>query len=103
MLIKAHNQVFLVSNTEQGIHPISEIKDAAGLFKEGEKAISGHNFDTNLTEANLDELNEKKVKIKEDITKSNQQSSLSNYVDVKDKVRFSDQIKNKVKNLKPLQ
>ncbi|MBT4790527.1 MAG: FliO/MopB family protein [Halobacteriovoraceae bacterium] len=102
MLIKAHNQVFLVSNTDQGIHPISEIKDAAGLLKDGEKSINGHNFDSNLTEAVVDKTNDQKIQIKEDITKSNQQSSLSSYLNVKDKVKFSDQIKKKVKNLKPL-
>lgn len=103
MLVKAHNQVFLVSNTDAGIHPISEINDVAGLFKEGEKAISGTNFDTKLTSANLDEKIEQKVKIKEDISESNQASSLSSYVAVKDKVKFSDQIRKKAKNLKSLQ
>ncbi|MFT6630537.1 MAG: flagellar biogenesis protein FliO/sulfur relay (sulfurtransferase) DsrC/TusE family protein [Bacteriovoracaceae bacterium] len=102
MLIKAHNQVFLVSNTDQGIHAISEIKDAAGLLKDGEIALSGHNFDSNLGEANDDELNDKKITLKDDITQSNQQSSLSSYTNVKEKVSFSDQLKKKVKNLKPL-
>lgn len=103
MLIKAHNQVFLVSNTDQGIHPISEIKDAAGLFKEGEKALSGMNFDTNLESADEDDTLEGKIKIKENIRESNKESSLSSYMDVKTKVSFSDQLKKKVKNLKPLQ
>ncbi len=102
MLVRAHNQVFLVSNTDTGIHPISEIRDAAGLFKEGEKALSGMNFDTNLDEANKDEKIETKVKLKEDISESNKESSLSSYMNVKEKVKFSDQIKKKVKNLKPL-
>ncbi len=103
MLIKAHNQVFLVSNTDQGIHPISEIKDAAGLFKEGEKALSGMNFDTNLTQADEDEGLSARIKMKENIKESNKESSLSSYLDVKTKVSFSDQLKKKVKNLKPLQ
>ncbi len=103
MLIKAHNQVFLVSNTEQGIHPISEIKDAAGLFKAGEKELSGHNFDTNLEVAEGEPELDKKIVLKEDITKSNKESSLSSYLNVKEKVSFSDQLKKKVKNLKPLQ
>lgn len=103
MLIKAHKQVFLVSNTDSGIHPISEIKDVAGLFKDGEKALSGFNFDTDINESSADETIENRVKIKEDITKSNQESSLTSYLDVKDKVKFSEQIKKKVKNLKQLQ
>ncbi|MBD66163.1 MAG: hypothetical protein CME62_13205 [Halobacteriovoraceae bacterium] len=103
MLIKAHNQVFLVSNTDQGIHPISEIKDAAGLFKAGEKALSGHNFDSKLTLADEDETIDSKIKLKEDITQSNAKAALSSYEPIKDKVKFSDQIKKKVKDLKPLQ
>jgi flagellar biogenesis protein FliO len=102
MLIKAHNQVFLVSNTDAGIHPISEIADAAGLIKGGEKSISGHNFDTKLTLASDDETNDDKIKIKEDISLSNQKSSISSYEEVKEKVSFSDQLKKKVKGLKPL-
>lgn len=103
MMIRAHNQVFLVSNTDSGIHPISEIRDVAGLLKDGEKKIAGNNFDDSLLSSNNDETIETKVKIKEDITKSNKESSLSDYLEVKDKVKFSDQIKKKVKNLKPLQ
>jgi len=103
MLIKAHNQVFLVSNTDSGIHPISEIKDVSGLLKDGEKIIAGDNFDDSLGSANLDSSTSKKVKIKEDITQSNKQSSLSSLMGVKDRVKFSDQIKKKVKGLKPLQ
>jgi len=103
MLIKAHNQVFLISNTDQGIHAISEIKDAAGLLKEGEKTISGHNFDTNLGLAQANPTNDKKIKIKEDITQSNKVSSLSSYENVEEKVKFSDTLKKKVKSLKPLQ
>lgn len=102
MMIKAHNQVFLVSNTDAGIHPISEINDVAGLLKDGERKIAGDNFDDNLGLAGKEESIESKIKLKEDITKSNKQSSLSDYIDVKDKVKFSDQIKKKVKNLKPL-
>lgn len=100
MLIQAHNQVFLVSNTDAGIHPISEIKDPSGLIKNGEKIISGSNFDDSL---NTSSKEDKKFKLKEDISASNKQSSLSDLIGPKDKVKFSDQLKNKVKNLKPLQ
>lgn len=103
MLVKAHNQVFLVSNTDSGIHPISEIRDVAGLFKSGEKTISGQNFDTNFLTAEEDEQIEDRVKLKEDITISNQESARASYKEVKEKVKFSDQLKKKVQNLKPLQ
>lgn len=100
MLIQAHNQVFLVSNTDAGIHPISEINDPAGLIKNGEKIISGTNFDDSLKSSTVED---KKFKLKEDILASNKESSLSETISPKDKVKFSDQLKNKVKNLKPLQ
>ncbi len=103
MLVKAHNQVFLVSNTEAGIHAISEIKDVAGLLKGEEKSLTGHNFDTNLGTADSDTLLESRIKVKDDISLSNQASSLSDYGNVKEKVKFSDQLKKKVKGLKPLQ
>lgn len=103
MLIKAHNQVFLVSNTDSGIHPISEIKDVAGLLKDEEKTLAGTNFDTKFEEADEDPKTETKIKLKEDIMQSNRESSLSAYSEVKDKIKFSDQIKQKVKDLKSLQ
>lgn len=103
MMIKAHNQVFLVSNTEAGIHPISEIRDVAGLIKDEEKTLVGHNFDSNLDFAEADPINDAKIKIKEDISESNKESSLSSYNQIKDKIKFSDQIKEKVKGLKSLQ
>lgn len=103
MLVKAHNQVFLVSNTDAGIHPISEIKDAAGLFKSEEKSLSGTNFDTNLNIADVDSELESRIQLKEDITQSNRSSAMANYSDVKEKVTFSQQIKQKAKKLKQLQ
>jgi flagellar biogenesis protein FliO len=103
MLIRAHNQVFLVSNTDAGIHAISEINDVSGLIKDGEKIIAGNNFDDSLGDADSDEKLVSKVKMKEDISQSNKQSSLSAFIGTKDRVKFSDQIKKKVKGLKPLQ
>ena len=102
MMVRAHNQVFLVSNTDSGIHPISEIRDVAGFLKEGERKIAGNNFDDSLGAAGSETALEEKIKLKEDITKSNKQSSLSDYKGVRDKVKFSDQIKKKAKSLKPL-
>ena len=103
MMIKAHNQVFLVSNTEAGIHPISEIRDVAGLIKDEERTLVGTNFDTKLDFAEADPINDAKIKIKEDISESNKASSLSSYNEIKEKIKFSDQIKEKVKGLKSLQ
>lgn len=72
------------------------------LLKNGEKTITGHNFDTNLESSTQDENNDSKIKIKEDIMLSNKESALSSYSEIKEKVKFSDQLKKKVKNLKPL-
>ncbi len=100
LLVKAHKQVFLVGSSETGLNLISEVSDPAGLFKEEERAVSNLNFDTSIevaTEKNVDQ------KIKEDISVSNTMAKNSETDKVRDKVKFSDQIKAKVKSLKPLQ
>jgi len=93
LLIKAHEQVFLVSNTDTGMNLISEINDMNGLFKEGEKQVSGINFDTELGSA---ESTPKVFKTKEIL-------DIPAEEEVDDKVKFSDQIKKKMKSLKSLQ
>jgi flagellar biogenesis protein FliO len=110
MLVKAHNQVFLVGSSEQGLNLISEIKDVSGLFKEGEKEISGSNFDSTLNTA---QTYTKDFKLKDEILTSAPEgegkaptsglSELLNEKPVQDTVKLSDQIKNKVKGLKSLQ
>lgn len=105
LMIRAHNQVFLVGNSEKGMHSLGEITDVTGLLKTGEKDVSGSNFDTNLGTA---EQGEKEFRIKEvlsEVAVTNEPKTSTALVksDAKDKVRFSDQIKNKVKGLKPLQ
>jgi flagellar biogenesis protein FliO len=109
LLIKAHNQVFLVGSSEGGLNLISEVNGTAGVIKEGEAAIAGDNFDTNLNVANV---NEKDFKLK-DILSSEKDLAGTQYLPdhlkeksaqkTKDKVSLSDQIKHKVKGLKPLQ
>lgn len=130
IMIKAHKQVFLISNTEAGMTLVSEIKDVAGLIKTGEEEITGSNFDTNLYSANK---TEKQFKLKEVDTRNSygedddfEMDSLDDMLNdsvpaknagkktstnalasiektpVQDQVRFSDTIKNKVKNLKQL-
>src|SRR5690606_33110515 len=51
MLIRAHDQVFLVGSSENGLQLISEIKNPSGLMKEGERALAGDNFDTQLSKS----------------------------------------------------
>jgi len=119
MMIKAHRQVFLISSTENGIQLISEISDVTGLIKTGEREISGTNFDSNLDDAQVGSVS---FNLKNESLQNT--TSLDNYLSasdedfeggvdtyainamknkpIKDNVKFSDQIKSKVKNLKPL-
>tara|TARA_R110002072_G_scaffold534_5_gene3805 strand:+ start:60419 stop:61540 length:1122 start_codon:yes stop_codon:yes gene_type:complete len=106
VLVRAHNQVFLVGSSETGLQLISEVNDVSGLMKDGEKQIAGDNFDTNLGSANS---NNKEFKLK-DVISENKTASQSEGLDklladtaTEDKVKLSDQIKDKVKNLKSLQ
>ena len=105
MLIRVHRQIFLISSTEKGINLLSEIKDVFGLLKEGELQVSGTNFDKNLREAKNKEFN-----LKEVLNDSNQDSlekkdfsNLKKEKSIKDEVKLSDQIKDKIKALRPLQ
>ena len=98
MLIKAHNQVFLVANTEKGMEFLSEVNDIAGMMKDGEKSLAGSNFDSDLGTADLLEQN---FKLKEDIEKPANVELKTNIV--QDSVKLSQKIKDKVKTLKPLQ
>lgn len=113
ILVKAHNQVFLVGAGENGMNLISEINDVTGLIKSGEQQVSGSNFDTNMVAA---QNNVKQFKLKEvysvqndnvnENNNSDQEGSLTSFLEkkpVEDKVKLSDQIKSKVKNLKSLQ
>lgn len=109
MLIRAHDQVFLVGSSENGLQFLSEVNNPAGLMKEGERALAGDNFDTQLTSAPTKEFRLKDTAAANASAVNSADVSLDKFLDssatdkVKDKVRFSDQIKSKVKNLKPLQ
>jgi flagellar biogenesis protein FliO len=111
MLVRAHEQVFLISNTDQGMQLISEVKDMNGLMKDGEKKVAGYNFDDKLDDSSADDEIESRVTLKEDINQSapiNTKEAIKDYLmpvgnDVKERVKFSDQIKKKVKDLKPMQ
>src|SRR5690606_33489069 len=69
LLIKAHNQAFLVSSSESGMQFIAEVKDVPGLVKEGERAIAGDNFDDSVNVAETAAPREE-IKVKEDIYQS---------------------------------
>lgn len=115
MMVKAHNQVFLIGTSEAGIQFLSEIKDVTALLKNGEKDEIGDNFDMNLDTA---EIVGKEMKLKEAYNQqadfeeertAQSQGKLDNFLanapvkEVKDQVKFSDQIRNKIKGMRPLQ
>jgi flagellar biogenesis protein FliO len=104
MVVKAHKQIFLVSNSENGIQFLSEMTDTSGLIKEGEKFVTGTNFDLNLGNAETT-TNEIAFKIKEDINESTpipEEKGIQG-LSAKDIVKFSDELKKKAKKLKPIE
>lgn len=106
MVIKAHKQIFLVANSENGIQFLAEMTDTTGLIKEGEKQVTGSNFDLNLGAAENLAFNEDfGLKLKENINESTpvtEKKSLSDLT-AKDIVKFSDELKKKAKKLKPIE
>jgi flagellar biogenesis protein FliO len=104
MVVKAHNQIFLVSNSESGIQFLSEMTDTNGLIKEGEKQVTGTNFDLNLGSAEASNY-EPTFKIKENINESTPISEPKGIaaLTAKDIVKFSDELKKKAKKLKPIE
>lgn len=111
LMVKAHNQVFLLGSSESGINLISEVEDVTGLFKDGEKKLAGDNFDTNLSQADVAEKNFKLKEVNTSYQQEEQEAStqgsltdlLNEKQTPKDSVKLSDQIKDKVKSLKSLQ
>ena len=86
LLVKVHHQLLLLSNSEAGITFLSEVEDQVGALKKGESEVVGSNFDELVSNS---ETEKSKINEKEDIYKS--------------KNKFSDEIKRKLKTLKPLQ
>lgn len=104
MVVKAHKQIFLVSNSESGIQFLAEMTDTTGLIKEGEKEVTGTNFDVNLGSVQTQEQ-EPVFKIKENINVSTpvpEEKGIA-ALSAKDIVKFSDELKKKAKKLKPIE
>lgn len=101
MVVKVHNQIFLIANSESGITFLSEMTDTTGLIKEGEKQVTGTNFDENLGTA---EMTEAPIKLKENINVSTPvpEKGIAG-MSAKDIVKFSDELKKKAKKLKPIE
>lgn len=106
MVVRAHKQIFLVANSESGLTYLSEMTDTSGLLKEGERQITGTNFDLNLGDAELN--GPENFRIKEDIMASTpvaeEPKGLAKLANAKDDiVKFSDELKKKAKKLKPIE
>ncbi|EPZ50155.1 flagellar biosynthesis protein FliO [Bacteriovorax sp. BAL6_X] len=112
LVVRVQKQVFLMAQSEKGMDFLTEIQDTTEFFKEGEKALTGSNFDTNLDTANS---GSKEFKLKEvtqnmkeasNSTASSQQdilNSLAGQANQEEKVSLTAQIKKKVKDMKSLQ
>lgn len=94
MTVKVHNQLFLLSNCETGISFLAEIKDTAQVVKNEMNQIMGTNFDKNMDHSEGNENLSDQIILKKDINHSRPENL---------KLSFTDQIKKKVKNLRPLQ
>lgn len=107
MIVKAHKQIFLVANSESGLEFLSEMKDTSGLIKEGEKLVTGSNFDLNFATADSKtDIEDTKIKLKENILEStpvNEERGISKLAVAKDIVKFSDELKKKARKLKPIE
>lgn len=104
MVVKVHKQIFLVSNSETGIQFLSEMTDTNGLMKEGEKSITGTNFDLNLNVAETT-TTEDSIKLKENINESTPVPDVKGIqaLSAKEIVKFSDELKKKAKKLRPIE
>jgi flagellar biogenesis protein FliO len=105
MIVKAHKQLFLVANSETGLQFLAEMKDTTGIIKEGEKSITGTNFDLNMLNA---EANEEisAITLKENIMESTplkEETALSKIAKATDVVKFSEELKKKARKLKPIE
>ncbi len=105
MIVKAHKQLFLVANSETGLQFLAEMKDTTGIIKEGEKSITGTNFDLSMLNA---EANEEvsPITLKENIMESTpvrEETALSKIAKATDVVKFSEELKKKARKLKPIE
>lgn len=105
MIVKAHKQLFLVANSESGLQFLAEMKDTSGIIKEGEKAVTGTNFDINMLNAQVNDETSN-VTLKENIMESTpvrEETALSRIAKATDVVKFSEELKKKARKLKPIE
>lgn len=110
MLVKVHERILLLGNSDSGLTFLTEVEDTTSLLKEGEKKVSGANFDSTIDKVDIADIGSK-VKEKQNPFAGYEEifakgSAKKNPMDSSSaessKGRFSSQIKEKIKNLKPL-
>jgi flagellar biogenesis protein FliO len=87
-LIKAGDQLILIGSSDQGVHMLTEIKNPLPVLRDTETQMSGTNF-----EREFEQSPEKSFRLKE-TNQDIQQSKSEN--------PFKENMKNKLKNLRPL-
>lgn len=106
MIVKAHKQLFLVANSESGLQFLAEMKDTTGIIKEGEKVVTGTNFDLSMFTAEARDEANSTVTLKENIMEStpvSDETPLSRIAKATDVVKFSEELKKKARKLKPIE
>lgn len=106
MIVKAHKQLFLVANSETGLQFLAEMKDTSGIIKEGEKAVTGTNFDLSMLAASVNDEPVASVTLKENIMESTpikEETPLSRIAKATDVVKFSEELKKKARKLRPIE
>ena len=100
LVVKVHHKVLLLGSSEGGLTYLSELEDVSDLLKEGEKKVAGNNFDTTIHEIKGEEITGK-MKLKKNPFHG--QSSTKEKENMKkEKSSLSEQIRQKVKDLRPL-
>ena len=102
VLVKVHEQILVLGNSESGLNLLTELPDVAGLLKEGEQKLTGNNFDTTIHVAEKTG-GAQKVKLKENPLQDSSYEVKKNISHDSEKISLSDQIRQKVKHLRSLQ
>jgi flagellar biogenesis protein FliO len=94
LLVKVHDQVMLLANSETGLSFISEVHDLSNLLKKAEVEVTGTNFDTDLES---DNKNDSRITLK-DSTRLYESTPIENKSS-----KMRSVLKNKAKSLKAWQ
>jgi flagellar biosynthetic protein FliO len=95
LLVKVYKQILLLGVSESGVNFLTEINEPTDFLKSGEEHLTGSNFDKNLAKADAVD--------KGFALKKNDEADLERSLEEKKKEKFTDQIKKKIQQLKPLQ